>query len=268
VTHSYTWLIHIRDMTLSCVLSWLSASVSWFILVPWLLASVSRFIDIFHSCWRVCHYSRVWPDSLYVWYDPGRERLFHHAWPDSIIRVTRPICVCASFRPYVWHDPFKCVTCCIHAYDLPHPHVWHASFVRLTHLAHTCGSHVCDMTHSYLPHALFFRVAWLIPVWDTLAYQNLRACANESVSFFCIGIFHLFVHHVSFIYIHWPTTNEREWSMSSTIHTRHEWRCDSLICVSSVTHWCVCHLTTWLVHVCDSFTCVTRLFHICDVTRA
>jgi len=55
---------------------------------------------------------------------------------------------------YVWHASFICVTCLIHTCDMPHSYVWHASFIYVTWLIHMCDAphlNTCrDMPHLYV----------------------------------------------------------------------------------------------------------------------
>ena len=96
-----TWLIHVCDMTHSCV--WHDS----FMCVTWLI----HVWDMIHSC---------------VWHDP-------------FMCVTWLIHVCDMTHSCVWHDSFTCVTWLIHVCDLTrvsHYHTSEKSCLKMGHVTH------------------------------------------------------------------------------------------------------------------------------------
>jgi len=153
--------------------------------------------------------------------------------------VTWLIHVCDMNHSCVWHDSFMCVTWLIHVCDMTHSCVWHDSRMCLISLIH-----MCDMTHKGGPwydresqvcvwHDSFICVTWLIHMCD-MPHKGASRC------------------DLTYVF--------------AMAHS-HVWR-DSCICV------------TWLIKehhdvISDmssygsfTFTCVTWLMHMCDVTHS
>jgi len=146
-----TWLIHMCDMTYSCV--WRYAFVCW----TWLVCMC----DMTHS-----------PDPcvLVESWAPICDMTHSYVWRDSIVSVTWLVRTCDMTHSYMSHDSFVCVTWLIRMNDMTHSYKWHDSFVCVTRLIlGLCAlvaslasfgtnrpklSHVtranasCDMTHS------------------------------------------------------------------------------------------------------------------------
>ena len=142
------WLIHICDMTHSCV--W-HESFKW---VPWLIPVC----DMTHS----------------------------YEWHDSFPCVTWLIHMIDLTHSFMWHDSFICVQWLIHMCDMTHSyvrhdslifvtwltHMWHDSLICVTRLTHTATSggnsfapwliDMCDTIHVYVPHDSLICVIWLI----------------------------------------------------------------------------------------------------------
>jgi len=123
-----TWLIHVCDMTHSCVWYDVFTCVTWRIHESWCELPYGG-----HS--EVCNmtHSRVWLDSFMC-----------VTWRIHVCDMTHlwVMMWAAPWWPFwgVWHDSFMCVT-------LTHSRVWHDSFMCVTWLIH-----VCDMTHLYVWH--------------------------------------------------------------------------------------------------------------------
>jgi len=156
--HLGTWLIHMCDMTCSSVCLYISRSPGYMT------------------------HSYVWLDSC-IYVSLYLEITWVHA---SFVCVTWVIVVCCttvclgisrSPRSYVRHDSFIwfiCVTsvivmCCttvclcisLSPGDMTHSYVWHAWFICVTWLIHTC-----DMSHVKLAYELYHRYEWVMShVW-------------------------------------------------------------------------------------------------------
>jgi len=108
-----TWLIHVCDMTHSCV--WHDTHECVMLLmklcVPWLTCLATWYSNCRTT--HVCdiHHSFVRHDSM---------------------QVTWFIHVCDMTHSCVWHDSFMCVTWLIHVCDMTHSCAWHESFMCVT----------------------------------------------------------------------------------------------------------------------------------------
>jgi len=185
---------------------------------------------------------------------------------DLFVCVTHDIFMCDTGIMHVCHDSFVCLRC-IHMCDMTHSFVWHHSnwWQRRTHK--TAGEWlyhpVCDMT-------------WLTPWHDLLTCLTRDILMRVTWIMHACVMTHSYVWH-AFICVTWlfhlcditPTDGDCE-------HTRLQVS-DSFISPGvwhDMTYLCVWH-DTWHIHACDmnhacvchdSFTCLTWLVHLCDIT--
>ena len=150
-----TWLIHMCDVTHSCVRRDSFMCVTWlihvwrdsFICVTWLI----------HMCDMT--YSYVWHESFIcvlwlihmthsnVWHDSFKwVTWLIHAWHDSFIYVTWLIHMCGMTHSHAWHDSFTCATWLILIYDMTHSYVWHDSIIRVPSSCSTKSESFCKIT--------------------------------------------------------------------------------------------------------------------------
>jgi len=163
-----TWHVSSTRVTHVCV--YVCTHMKWQVHV-WHSLFISMFCDSF-ICNDTCTFDMT--SSRVIWLvHMSRDRctceMTHshvtwliHAWHDFI----RTWHVCRSF---VWHASFIRVTWLIHTCDMPNlslrhttdSYIWHGPFIFVTWLMHTC-----DMTHSYVWHDSFIFVTWLIHTCD------------------------------------------------------------------------------------------------------
>jgi len=175
---SVPWLIHVCDMTHSCV------HHDSFICVPWLVCDMTQSYvghDVFKCTWKMSDGQRA------VQY-----RTTHsHVWPDSFICLPWLIYMWAITRSYVWHDSIICVP------QLTQMHlenerqkkssaVSHNAFTRVTWQILESHApwriHMCAMTYSHVRHVSFicapdsFKYTWKIsPGKRAAQYRNASA---------------------------------------------------------------------------------------------
>jgi len=161
--------------------------------------------------------------------------------------------------PIATCDKFVRATWLIHMFSMPHSHVWHASFVRVTGLKHTETPFIQLWLAFGLPRATriatsdsFIRVTWLMRICDTpLSYVWHGSTIPKH-----------FVSNsdVPSDYHVWPT------HMSDMNHSyaRHA----SFACLTWLNRTIPFNLILICPRVttCDSFIRVTWLIHMCDVT--
>jgi len=176
-----TWLIHVSDMTNTCV---------WHDTQKWLLGPRP------HCILQV----RVWHDSLMcaAWRDTLSYVTFRKSdlylvallwkmisnirhdsltcaawrdtwssWPDSFLCMTWPLPMCHVPHSYVWHASFLCITWLRPMCDMPHSYAWHDFFLWVACLSFMCITrliHGCDIPHSYVWYASFLCITWLSPM--------------------------------------------------------------------------------------------------------
>jgi len=176
-----------------------------------------------------------------------------YAWHDSYMLT------CMT-HTYACYDLFICVVWLIHMWDMIQSDVWHNSFICVIWLIYSG-----DMTHSNVWHDSFVCATWLIDLWDKthLIRDTIHSEWIESHSNLLLHIFQ--VWHDPLICVTW---------LIYTSHIYHVWH-DSFIRVTCFIHRCeIAH------HICDmhhiysdtGISClisssVTRLIHICDMTR-
>jgi len=169
-----TWLIHVCDMTHSCV--WHDS----FMCVTWPI----HLCDMTHSC----------------------------VWHDSFIRVPWLIHMCDMTYSHVWHDSSICVTWLIHMCDMTHPSVWHVTWLffmwdmthkhsyflvcctgddvhfsalhhegrhkNRSHLCVTWLIHTCDITQFHMGHESQTFVRYSVLHWRRR--QTYKSVINQS----------------------------------------------------------------------------------------
>jgi len=126
--------------------------------------------------------------------------------------------------------------------------------------------HMCDMTHSYVWHDSITFVTWLIHTWHTHAHEH-TVCVrvvheNPRVPtyFYMCDMTHSYVCHDSFFMcglftcVTWLI---HIWHALAHAHAQYVYMWREL--KSS-------ELFSYVWH--DSFICVTRLIHLCDMTRS
>jgi len=208
-----TWLIHIRDMTHSCVWHDTFTCVTWLIYM----------CDMTHSCRRRDSFICV------TWLIHMCDMTHSYVWHDSFIRVTWLI-------PCMWHDTF------IHMNESAQTNLLRNTPVSLyaCHMSTikcvTWLVHMCDMTHSYVWHDSFIRVTWLIPyMWhDTFINMNESAQTN----LLCHTPVALYAGHMSTIKcVTWLIHVWHDSFIRVTWLIPYMWH-DTFICV------------TWLIYMC------------------
>jgi len=171
------WLIHVCDMTHSCV--WYDS----FMCVTWLIS--------------VCDIT-----YLYVWHDPFIRVLYLipecdttylYVWHDWFVCATWLIHVCDVTHSCVWRDALICVTCLIGMCDVPHWYVWRDSLTCVTRLID-----MCDVTHWYVWHdSRLMRRAWCsMQVWYSSNHTtHQKIMAHESCFIYEWVISHIRMSH-------------------------------------------------------------------------
>ena len=110
---SVVWLVHMCDMTPSCMWHESFIYVTWLICVPWL----THMCDV--SLSHVRHDSFIRVTGLMHMYDMTHSYVWQHS----------GIHMCDMAHSYVWHDSSICVTWLILMYNLTRSYVWHGSFI-------------------------------------------------------------------------------------------------------------------------------------------
>ena len=116
-----TWLIHICDITHSCV-KWLGRVMTQ---EGRRRERVSKPVG---ECTHV-HAQKEKSGRLIHMRDMSHSSVQRDA---SFICVTWRIHMCDMTHSYLWHDAFICVTWLIHMCDMTHSYVWHDAFIRVT----------------------------------------------------------------------------------------------------------------------------------------
>ena len=159
LTHSYVWhdSIHMCDMTHPHLWHTSFKCLAWLHPYVW--------YDSFTYVTCLIHVFGMTPSTCVTWLIHMCEMTHPHVWHDSIR-------VCDMTHSYVWNDSSAFVTCLIHMgvtwftggwkfwdrqhigtgwyrilhernidlRDMPHPHAWHAIFIRVTCLIRTCAT--------------------------------------------------------------------------------------------------------------------------------
>ena len=242
VTHSYTRLIRVFDMTHSFVWHVMCDTTHWDLCYrhcttrSWLI----------HMCdmtfWHVwLHWFLVW--DKYVTHTHGSLTCVLQALDDSFVTYS-----------YEWHDMLTCVTrllfCAGYMCDTTHSFIWHDdSFVTLfvTRLL-LCARYMCDTTHWCVRYGHCTTRLWLIHTRDMThwhVWHDRLMCMLQALD-------NLFVTHSSTRHIHvCDTTHSFIWHDNSFV-------------TSFVTH-----SSTSRIHLCDTthsfiwHTCVTWLNDVC-----
>ena len=146
-----TWLIHMWDMTHSCVWHDTCECVTWFI----------HMCDVTHS----------------------------YLWHDSFICVTWLIHMCDMTHSYVWRETFMCVTWLIHMLGMTHSYVLRDSFICVTWLYHMCDRERQRISHwnwklRFVPRKLRFPPEYLshkFPLNSGFGGGVVRGLQNEQI---------------------------------------------------------------------------------------
>jgi len=203
--------------------------------------------------------SYVWHDSYTckIWCPPMKSR----RWVSHVTHDHSEWVMSHIFRAYVWHDSLK---------------VTHDSFIRVTWLSHSgltrschtylervsdatsrhtrfCLVHTCDMTHSLRTHSLLSHIPGAC---DMTHSHGTYSHGTHSLMSYIPGASescHVMSHHVTLA----PVSCIRV--TSSVLRRPH--MCDKTHSYvwNEMTHSYVWH---------DSFICLTRLVHTCDVTHS
>jgi len=102
-------------------------------------------------------------------------------------------------------------------YAMPHSYMWHASFIHVTWLIHTC-----DMTHSYMWHASLIYVIWLIDMTKchkTHSYVTYEWGLVDMSHWYVSLICHIWVTYEchkthSYVTYEWGLIDMTEWGLS------------------------------------------------------
>jgi len=126
-----------------------------FMCVAWLI----HVCDMTHSC--------VWHDSFIcvTWFIHVCDMTHLHVWHDAFMRVTRLIHMCDVTHSYVWHDVFICLSWLVHRCDMTHSYVWRDVFICVTWLIHT-GSPINFIRKWWNPNESWHTYEWVMAhIW-------------------------------------------------------------------------------------------------------
>jgi len=161
----WTRLIHIYDMTYSCVI--------------WLI-HMRDMCDMKHSyVWFDFFIRMTWPIHIC-------DMAYLYAWRAVFMYVTSRIHMCDMAHSYAWHFVFVRVKYCIHIYNILFFCVWDDPFICVTWRIHTCDRriHMCDKPYSC--------VTWLLHI---LCKTARSYTPNDTF----IRVTHSYVRHDSII---------------------------------------------------------------------
>ena len=157
-----TWLVHVCDLTRTCVTWLIHVWLDSCMCVTWLM----HVCDLTHACVSQALYWGV----LVV--------IYLCVWHDSFTCVTWPMHVCRRrFTDVCFGDLCVCVTWLVHMCDLTHSCVSQALYWCVLIVVSSCmgydsfisaSSHTskCDMTHWYFWHGSSICVTWLVHTRD------------------------------------------------------------------------------------------------------